>query len=563
MRVSSPETCPSIFGASFRPTGAHTTSLLKRELTMRWSGNRRDTLASRLVFPVVVLGALITVLGAVYLVADSQRTIEKQALQSAESISYQIGQDRTQYLTHINEDDLNQDLLHSIGMSVDGEGLYRVKLLGIWPVDSTHSPRDEFEVQAIQQMITDPKSVAKRIHKVDGQPTLSYMRVEKAALQTCVDCHEMEGPAKSEVFGEPHFAKDAPIGALLVEVPLGPAIAAARANTAKAVAVLILIMGAAIFALIRLLSRIVERPVAGLLAAVAPLADGDFSRPVKIEAVGEVAQIANAIEAIRAQVSRVLKELSGTVSAVHDSAGGLASRAATLASGSQEQAASLEETAASLRAMTDTVRSNAEHSQEAKRIASHTRDQAEVGGEAVQAAVVAMSGITEASRRIADISTTIDEIAFQTNLLALNAAVEAARAGDQGRSFMVVANEVRALALRSADASKEIKTVISDAVTRVEEGNKLVGRAGTTLTGIISEVKQVASLVADIAAASSEQADGIEQVSRAVQQMDQVTQETASHTEEVDGTAQSLSGQADELRSQIGRFKLDGEALHA
>ncbi|MBK7368178.1 MAG: DUF3365 domain-containing protein [Candidatus Eisenbacteria bacterium] len=524
---------------------------------MRWSGSRRDTLASRLVFPVVVLGALITVLGAVYLVADSQRTIEKQALQSAESIAYQIGQDRTQYLTHINEDDLNQDLLHSIGMSVDGEGLYRVKLLGIWPVDSAHGTRDEFEIKAMEQMLTNPKAVAKRIHKVEGQPTLSYMRVENATLQSCVDCHEMEAPAKSAVFGEPHFVKDAPIGALLVEVPLGAAIASARANTAKAVGVLILIMGAAIFALIRLLSSIVERPVAGLLAAVAPLAEGDFSRPVKVQAVGEVAQIANAIEAVRAQVAGVLSELSGTVDDVHEAAGGLASRAATLASGSQEQAASLEETAASLRAMTDTVRSNAEHSQEAKRIASHTRDQAEVGGEAVQAAVVAMSGITEASRRIADISTTIDEIAFQTNLLALNAAVEAARAGDQGRSFMVVANEVRALALRSADASKEIKTVITDTVSRVDEGNKLVGRAGTTLTGIISEVKQVATLVAEIASASSEQADGIEQVSRAVQQMDQVTQETASHTEEVDGTAQSLSGQADQLRSQIGRFKLD------
>ncbi len=526
---------------------------------MRWFGSQRDTLASRLVFPVVVLGALITVLGAVYLVTDSQRTIEKQARQSAESIAFQIGQDRNQYLTHVAEEDLDQELLHSMGMSVEGKGLYRVKLLGIWPVDSAHSPSGEFENGAIAKMIADPKAVPTRIHDVNGQPTLSYMRVETASLQTCVDCHEMEGPGKSALFGEPKFSLGAPIGALLVEVPLGPAIASARANTTKAIVVLVLIMGGAIFGLLRILSGTVERPVAGLLEAVAPLAEGDFSRPVKVEAVGEVARIASAIETVRTRVAGVLKELSGTVANVQDAAGGLAGRAATLASGSQHQAASLEETTASLQAMSETVRDNATHAQEAKRIAAHTRDQAEAGGKAVQAAVEAMSGIAEASRHITDISTTIDEIAFQTNLLALNAAVEAARAGDQGRSFMVVANEVRALALRSADASKEIKTVITDTVSRVDEGNKLVGRAGTTLNGIVSEVKQVADLIVDIASASTEQADGIEQVSRAVQQMDAVTQETASHTEEVDGTARSLAGQADQLRSQIGRFKLEGE----
>jgi methyl-accepting chemotaxis protein len=432
---------------------------------------------------------------------------------------------------------------------VDGEGLYRVKLLGIWPVDSAHGTRDEFEIKAMQQMLANPKSVAKRIHKVDGQPTLSYLRVENASLQTCVDCHEMEAPAKSAVFGEPRFVKDAPIGALLVEVPLGPAIASARANTAKAVAVLILIMGAAIFALLRLLSHIVERPVAGLLAAVAPLADGDFSRPVKIQAVGEVAQIANAIEAIRAQVSGVLKELSGTVAVVHDAAGGLATRAATLASGSQEQAASLEETAASLRAMTDTVRSNAEHSQEAKRIASHTRDQAEVGGEAVQAAVVAMSGITEASRRIADISTTIDEIAFQTNLLALNAAVEAARAGEQGRGFAVVAGEVRTLAQRSAEAARQIKSLIGESLNRVDEGAQLVSLSGESLQRIGASVTRVAEVIARISEACNEQSQEIDVVNRALAEIDTLTQENVRLFAEAASTADNMIAA---LRGQQG-----------
>ncbi len=530
---------------------------------MQWFGTRRDTLASRLVFPVVVVGVVFTLVGSLYLVTESRRTIEKQARQSAESIAYQIGQDRKQYLTQIAEDNLDPELLHSIGMSVDGKGLYRVNLLGIWPADSSHSPRDEFEVKAIERMLSDPSAVASRVHDVHGQPTLTYMRVENATLQSCVDCHEMEAADKSPHFGEPRFAKDAPIGALVVEVPLGPAIAAARTNTFQAVAVLVLLMAAAVFALLRVITRTVERPVAGLLDAVAPLAEGDFSRPVRVQAVAEVALIATAVEKVRTQVASVLRDLSGTVATVQGAAGGLADRAATLASGSQQQAASLEETTASLRAMTDTVRNNAGHAQEAKQLAAHTRDQAEVGGRAVQDAVRAMSGIAEASRRITDISATIDEIAFQTNLLALNAAVEAARAGEQGRSFAVVANEVRALALRSADASKEIKSVIDDTVTRVDEGSALVGRAGNTLTGIVTEVKQVAELVADIASASTEQADGIDQVSRAVQQMDVVTQETAANTVQVDDTARSLSTQADQLRSQIGRFRLDGNAMAA
>jgi methyl-accepting chemotaxis protein len=194
-------------------------------------------------------------------------------------------------------------------------------------------------------------------------------------------------------------------------------------------------------------------------------------------------------------------------------------------------------------------------------MAVSARDAAEQGGEVVQDAVAAMGGITEASRKIQEIITTIDEIAFQTNLLALNAAVEAARAGEQGRGFAVVASEVRALAQRSAAASKEIKTLITDAGQKVESGSELVIQTGDRLTAIVTQVKKVADLIAEISAASQEQSQGIEQVNKAVTKMDAVTQQNAAQTEELSSTAQSLAAQAEQLSAQVAQFKLTNTAV--
>ena len=305
-----------------------------------------------------------------------------------------------------------------------------------------------------------------------------------------------------------------------------------------------------------LIGRKITGPISQVVAASEQAASGDLTVRVTLDSTDELGQMGQALDQMLARFHDSMTEVQAAAQQTASASQQLAAGSEQLSSGAQEQASSLEETAASLEEITSTIKQNADNAKQANQMAVSARDGAEKGGTVVQAAVVSMGEITRASKQIAEIITTIDEIAFQTNLLALNAAVEAARAGEQGRGFAVVASEVRALAQRSAAASKEIKALITNSVAKVEEGGKLVTQSGETLTEIVSGVKKVADLIAEISAASSEQSQGIEQVNKAVTQMDSVTQSNAAQTEELSSTAQTLAAQAEELQAQVAQFKL-------
>ncbi|VTR93170.1 chemotaxis protein : Methyl-accepting chemotaxis (MCP) signaling domain protein OS=Vibrio cholerae CP1047(20) GN=VCCP1047_2988 PE=4 SV=1: 4HB_MCP_1: HAMP: HAMP: MCPsignal [Gemmata massiliana] len=299
-----------------------------------------------------------------------------------------------------------------------------------------------------------------------------------------------------------------------------------------------------------------QQKMTTIVTSVSAMANGDFTQQVPDLGTDEVGQMAAALNKAIISVRTALEGVHEVSEQLADASGQLSAASDEISTGAQEQASSLEETASTLEEITATVRQNSDSAQQARQLASTSRDTAEKGGQVVGNAVEAMSEINESSKKIADIITTIDEIAFQTNLLALNAAVEAARAGEQGRGFAVVASEVRNLAQRSATAAKEIKSLIEDSVKKVDAGTELVNRSGSTLGDIVTSVKRVTDIITEIAAASKEQSTGIDQVNKAVSQMDTVTQKNASQTEEMSATAQTLTDQASQLRDLVARFKL-------
>ena len=328
-------------------------------------------------------------------------------------------------------------------------------------------------------------------------------------------------------------------------------------KTMSIVSAALMLLGTAIAALCAMgLQKAISRPLANALRACSAISKGDLTDPIEVGGHDEMGKLIGALSAMR-------DGLSGTVSSVRDGSATMATATQEIAAGNadlsrrtESQAAALQQTAASMEQLTATVRQNNANASHASQLAKEASEIAANGGGVMDRVVGTMADINAQSEKMSAIIGAIESIAFQTNILALNAAVEAARAGEEGRGFAVVAGEVRTLAQRSAAAAKEIKGLIQTAASRVGDGTGLVQTAGNTMAQIVESIRRVSEIMTEVAAASGEQSDGIEQVNRAVAQMDEVTQQNAALVEQTTAAALSLDEQAKALQLAVSRFRV-------
>ncbi|MFZ6816459.1 methyl-accepting chemotaxis protein [Undibacterium sp. Rencai35W] len=300
----------------------------------------------------------------------------------------------------------------------------------------------------------------------------------------------------------------------------------------------------------------ITRPLNQAVAFAETIASGDLTAHIESTSDDETGLLLKSLQAMNDNLLRIVNQVRTGTDTIANASGEIASGNLDLSNRTERQAGSLEETASTIEELTATVRHNAESARQANQLAVSASEIAMQGGIVVDQVVERMGSINESSKKIVDIISVIDSIAFQTNILALNAAVEAARAGEQGRGFAVVASEVRNLAQRSASAAKEIKTLIDDSVDQVDNGSKLVEKAGVTMVEIVASVKRVVTIVGEITLAGQEQSSGIQQVNDAIVQMDEATQQNAALVEQAAAAAQSMQDQAASLAEVVRQFKL-------
>ncbi|WP_219132662.1 methyl-accepting chemotaxis protein [Janthinobacterium sp. UMAB-60] len=311
-------------------------------------------------------------------------------------------------------------------------------------------------------------------------------------------------------------------------------------------------------ALAVLISRSISRPIAEAVKVAQRVAAGDLSGSIDARGNDETGLLLRALKEMNDNLQGIVARVRHGTDAIAHGSREIASGNMDLSSRTEQQASSLEETASSMEELTSTVKQNGENARQANQMAQSASSVASKGGQVVAEVITTMDSINASSKKIVDIIGVIDGIAFQTNILALNAAVEAARAGEQGRGFAVVATEVRNLAHRSAAAAKEIKILIDDSVQQVNLGSNLVNQAGSTMEEIVSSVRRVTDIMAEITSASNEQEAGIEQINQAITEMDAVTQQNAALVEEAAAASEALQDQAGILAEAVSVFKLDG-----
>jgi methyl-accepting chemotaxis protein len=334
--------------------------------------------------------------------------------------------------------------------------------------------------------------------------------------------------------------------------------AASEADNAK-LQMVVLSAVAALLAMITgfFITKTITGPINRAVVLAEAVADGNLTQRLDVSSNDEIGRLLRALQTMTENLHGIVARVLGGTNTIDSASKEVAQGNMDLSSRTEQQASSLEETASAMEQLTSAVKQNAENAHEANQLARSASDIAVQGGDAVEKVVSTMTSIDTSSKKIVEIISVIDGIAFQTNILALNAAVEAARAGEHGRGFAVVASEVRSLAQRSAVAAKEIKVLIDDSVTQVGAGSKMVVEAGQTINEVVNSIKHVTDIVAEISSSSKEQSDGIEQINQAITQMDQVTQENAALVEQSAAAAQAMQQQAGRLTELMGTFTLD------
>ncbi|OYQ42626.1 methyl-accepting chemotaxis protein, partial [Rhodoferax sp. TH121] len=421
--------------------------------------------------------------------------------------------------------------------------------------DETYMATIEKDLEAIQARIKQSRDKYEKLISSDEERALykefvvareAYLKLHKEVLDVSRRL-DAEG-ARQILEGESkkNFERSAQILNKLVLLNHDGSVAAAKASAEAyvtgrnlmVVAVVIAVLLAVVAA--TYITRSITKPLAEALDVAGHVAQGNLTVQVQSNSRDEIGQLLQAMKAMQDSLVAVVSKVRRGSESVSNASAEIAQGNNDLSARTESQASALEETAASMEELNSAVKQNADNASQANQLAMNASTVAVQGGEVVGQVVETMKEINDASRKISDIISVIDGIAFQTNILALNAAVEAARAGEQGRGFAVVASEVRSLAGRSAEAAKEIKTLINASVERVEQGTALVDRAGTTMTEVVSSIRRVTDIMGEISAASNEQSAGVNQVGEAITQMDQVTQQNAALVEQMAAAASSL-----------------------
>ncbi|WP_394787519.1 methyl-accepting chemotaxis protein [Rhodoferax sp.] len=398
----------------------------------------------------------------------------------------------------------------------------------------------------------DPKRISK---KADDIPAEGLEHIRKGEAFEYLDAQGIVHLLQPVVINP-----DTAPWSVRMSFPRSVATASARDLLGYTLTVALICAIATAFILVTVVYRL-TRPLRSLSQVMAGLASADADLSVKLEVQGndELAAIGSGFNQFVAKIHAVLKQVRASADGVAGASAEIAHGNNDLSARTEQQASALEQTAASMEELSGTVKQNAESAHQANQLALTASTVAAQGGAVVGQVVETMKGINDSSKKISDIISVIDGIAFQTNILALNAAVEAARAGEQGRGFAVVASEVRSLAGRSAEAAKEIKLLINASVQRVEQGTSLVDQAGVTMTEVASSIRRVTDIMGEISAASQDQALGVAQVGEAVKQMDQTTQQNAALVEQMAAAASGLKSQAQDLVQTVAVFKLGGD----